>query len=321
MSPSPTPGPLRTGIGRVAVAILIMTTVLIGISSAPHAADAAPAIPPPCGALTVADPIPLPDPGTPAGPVLRHLATHLRPVPGESHTGRYTRISLTQNASDTAVDACTTTVLATTTQTMWRDEITDSGWVTGTPRHPVGTPAPPVRTLTYGPGELPGVLPGRAPTDPELLAAALNAALNAAVSLADTGAGLTPVMPCECVPAPVPVPASVNLVRGIMDLARWHDTPLRVRQAILIILSDVPGLQLHGAATVAGHTGLLLSLAASTHRYVLLVDALTGVIHATQDVLTDPTLGRNLAVHLPFAVNTVLFGRGNAHHLVATARR
>lgn len=307
--------PMRTGIGRATVVTVLVAAVLLGMSSAPRAADAAPAVPP-CGAPAVADPIPLPGPGAPAGPVLRHLATQLRPVPGESRTGRYTRISLTQNAADTAVDDCVTTVLATTTQTMWRDEITNSGWVTGTPMHTVGTPAPPVRTLTYGPGELPGILPGRAPADPQQLAAALSAA----VSLAAV-ARLAPAMPCGCVPPPVQAAASVDLVRGIIDLARWHDTPLRVRQAILIILSDVPGLRVYGPLTTAGRTGLLLSVAASTHRYVLLVDALTGVIHATQDVLTDPTLGQNLAVHIPYALNTVLFGHGTTNHLFTAARR
>lgn len=261
-------------------------------SSAPQRPDAA--VPPPCGTLASAPPLPLAQSGVPAAHLLRQLAGRIVAVPADTQTGRYTRISLHQSAASSSIGDCVETVMGTSSQTMWRDEDRDSGVINAVAWHPLTDPAPPARTDRYRPGDLPGTIPGHVPTDPVALSAALDA-----------------VYPGE--------PA--RRVQAIGDLAGHHDTPLAARRAILRVLADVPGLVLNGPVTVGHRTGIAVSVIDGTDRYVLVLDQRSGEIRASEDVLIDPVIGRNLAVHTPYSqTRTIITDRGRSTSPTQPAR-
>jgi hypothetical protein len=287
---------------RTRAAVILLTIAAVsGIAA--HPAGAAPrtaAVPPPCGPLAVHPPIPLPASTTPAAPVLRRLATHLAAEPADTQHGRYTRIGVTMAAADSSIGACVTTVTAHATETRWRDELTDSGKITGVGWYSDPEPAPAPSTTWYGPGELPGVIPGRVPEDPARLAAALDQAYP------PDGDGLAArVRGVLARGGYRQADGTASRVDAIGALAAWHQTPRPARRAILQVLADVPGLTYHGRINLAGRTGIAVSVAARQHtgRYVLLLDESTGQVHAAEYVLTDPVIGSNLAVQVPYSIS------------------
>jgi hypothetical protein len=241
--------------------------------------------PPPCGPLASAPPLPVPATTGPAGPALGALADRITAAPGDTQTGRYTRISVTMTAADSSIGDCATTITEAATETRWRDETTDSGRVTGTPWHPASDPAPATVTTWYRPGEFPGILPGPVPADPAQLAAEVQQ------QAAD--------------------PA--GQVHEVGQIAQYHDTPLAVRQAILRVLADIPGMQWRGPLTLSGRRAIAVSIAGETGTQVLAVDAITGEIIAAEQALTDPVVGRNLGVTVPYSLSrTFITDRGRS---------
>ncbi|RSM64025.1 hypothetical protein DMB66_21165 [Actinoplanes sp. ATCC 53533] len=299
-------GTARRAVTNTRAAIIVLTIAAVsGIDAHPagaatHTAD----VPPPCGPLAIHQPIPLPASTTPAAPTLRRLATHLTAEAADTQRGRYTRIGVTMTAADSSIGDCVTTVTRHATETRWRDELADSGTITGVGWYSDPEPAPAPSTAWYGPGELPGVLPGRVPADPTRLAAALDQAyppdgdeLAARVRavLARTGYQQA-------------ADGTASRVDAIGALAAWHQTPRPARRAILQVLADVPGLTYHGRINLAGQAGIAVSVAARQHttRYVLLLDEATGQVHAAEYVLTDPVIGRNLAVQVPYSMSRIV---------------
>jgi hypothetical protein len=283
----------------LASASLALATVL---TVTPIQASAA-AVPPPCGPLAVHQPLPLPAGTTPAAPILRRLAMHLAAEPADTQRGRYTRIRVTMTAADSSIGDCVTTVTRYATETRWRDELTDSGKVTGTGWYSDPAPVPAPGTTWYGPGELPGVIPGRVPADPARLAAALDQAYppdtdelaaRAHAVLARAGSRRAD--------------GTASRVDAVGALAAWHQTPRAARRAILQVLADVPGLTYHGRTRLAGRTTVAVSITArqDTTRYVLLLDEATGQVRAAEQVLTDPAIGRNLGVQVPYSISRVV---------------
>lgn len=175
--------------------------------------------------------------------------------------------------------------------------------ITGTPWYTAPEPAPEALTTWYRPGELTGVLPGYAPSDPAELAAALDQAyppetdrLAAEVRAVATLAGVQATA------------GTAARIGAIGHLSVWHHTLLPVREAIPLVLANVPGLTYHGQTTVAGWAGIAVSVPArqNTARYVLLLDAATGQVRASEEVLTDPVIGTNLAVRVPYSLSRTL---------------
>ena len=300
------PRRIRRRVTSAAAAATVLATALTAIP----AADAA-VIPAPCAALAVAPPIALPATTAPAAAVLRRLAGNLTTVPADFQTGRYTKLSLRMSAADSSIGDCMTTETDVAAETRWRDETTDSGRITGTPWHPAADVAPEPVATWYRPGELPGVLPGRVPTDPARLAAALDAAYppDTLTARAHRHARALPVG-IRRTPA-----GTAHRVEAVADLVTWHDTPPAARRAILLVLAAVPGLLSHGTVTVDGRTGIAVSIADATITQVLIIDAASGEIVATEHVLTDPLIGRNLAVTVPYSLSRdVITGRGRTNH-------
>jgi hypothetical protein len=264
---------------------------------APLPSGQAPSAPPPCGPLFTTAPIPVPAGSVPAGAVLRAMASRIVAVPADKQTGRYTVLVKRMAAEDSTIGDCVETVTDTGTDTMWRDENANSGATYGVAMHRATEPAPPAQFSRYGPGQLRGVIPGRAPADPARLAALLDARY-----------------PGE--------PA--RRVQGVGELAAFHDTPLRVRRAILLVLAQVHGLRLHQPVTVDGRTGIAVTVEITQNRFVLVINPASGEIIATERVLLDPVIGRNLGVTVPYSESlTVITGRGRtavAGILPATGR-
>jgi hypothetical protein len=292
----------RAVTGRRAAIVLLAIAAVSGASMQP--AGAAPRVaadvPAPCGPLAVHQPIPLPASSTPAAPILRRLANHVAAEPADTQHGPYTRIRVRMTAADSSIGDCVTTVTAHATETRWRDELANSGAITGTGWYSDPDPAPAPSTTWYGPGELAGVIPGRVPADPARLAAALDQAYppdtdqqTLRVRAALAGAGIRQTA------------GTASRVDAVGALAAWHQTPGPARRAILLVLADVPGLTYHGRVRVAGFTGIAVSVAArnNTNRYVLLLDETTGQIRAAENVLTDPVIGRNLGVQVPYSLS------------------
>jgi hypothetical protein len=276
----------RAAAGIAVVAAILATTAPAQASTSTSTRTGAlAAVPPPCGPLASAPPLPVPATTAPAGPALRALADRIASAPGDTQTGRYTRIGMTMTAADSSIGDCAITITAAATETRWRDETTDSGRVTGVPWHPASSSAPAMVTTWYRQGEFPGILPGRAPADPAQLAAEVQ-------QRAADPAGQ---------------------VHEIGDIAQYHDTPLGVRQAILRVLADIPGVHWRGPLTVAGHRTVVVSIAGETGTQVLAVDATTGEIIAAEQVLTDPVVGRNLGVTVPYSLSrTMIIDRGRS---------
>jgi hypothetical protein len=292
----------RAVASRRAAVILLAIATLSGVTM--HPAGAAPRtaadVPPPCGPLAVHEPIPLPASTTAAAPVMRRLANHIAAEPADTQRGRYTRIGVTMTGADSSIGDCVTTVTGHATETRWRDELANSGKVTGTGWYSDPDPVPAPFTTWYGPGELPGVVPGRVPADPARLAAELDQAYPP-----DTDQQATLVKAALALAGDQRADGTASRVDAVGALAAWHQTSRPARRAILLVLADVPDLAYHGRVSVAGWTGIAVSVAArnNTNRYVLLLDEATGQVRAAENVLTDPVIGRNLGVQVPYSLS------------------
>lgn len=289
--------------GRTRRATVILLAIAAVSSVTMHPASAAPRatdVPPPCGPLAVHQPIPLPASTTAAAPILRRLANHVAAEPADTQRGQYTRIGVTMTAADSSIGDCVTTVTGHATETRWRDELANSGKVTGTGWYSDTNPAPAPFTTWYGPGELPGVVPGRVPTDPARLAAELDLAYPP-----DTDQQATRVSAALARAGYQQADGTASRVDAVGALAAWHQTSRPARRAILLVLADVPDVIYHGRVSVAGWTGIAVSVAArnNTNRYVLLLDEATGQVRAAENVLTDPVIGRNLGVQVPYSLS------------------
>lgn len=303
------------------VAAALTAAVLLSICGAPRAALAAaaepgppappgvPDVPPPCGPLASASPIPLPATSVPAGPVLRRLAAHLGAEPADTQHGRYTQIRVKIAAADSSIGDCTTTVLARVVEERVRDEDRSSGRITGTPWYADPDQPAPLVTTWYRAGELTGVLPGRVPTNPGRLGPALDEAVPPDTDALVAGT-LTPGtiafadrLDAYLAQAGFGAEAgTASRVDAVGRLIGWHHTNKAARQAILTVLADVPELRSHGRVTVDGVAGIAVSIPNRQHtsRLVLIIDAHSGQVRASEEVLTDPVIGRNLAVRVPF---------------------
>ncbi|WP_125809622.1 hypothetical protein [Actinoplanes sp. ATCC 53533] len=297
ITPRPAPTPRHGFTATAAILAVLALAAPSTPATAGHNTEAD--VPPPCGPLAVNQPIQLPAGTTAAGPILRRLAAHLRAEPADTQNGRYTHVAVTVTAADSSIGDCVTTETRHAAEQRWRDERANSGRITGTPWYSNPGPAPEMVTTWYRPGDLPGLLPGYAPSDPAVLAAALDEAyppdtdrLAAKVRAVTARAGIRATA------------GAASRVEAIGALTAWHHTPLPVRRAILRVLADVPGLTYHPRVTLAGWTGIAVSVPArqNTVRHVLLLDAATGQVRGAEYVLTDPTIGRNLAVEVPYSI-------------------
>ena len=300
------------------LAALAALTLAAPATAAAPRPDAAADVPPQCGPLTVNQPIELPAGTTAAGPILRRLAANLRAEPADTRSGRYTRITVSMTAADTSIGDCVTTGTRRAAEQRWRDERADSGRITGTPWYSEPEPAPKAVTTWYRPGELTGLLPGFAPSDPAALAAALDQAYPP-----DTDRLANQARAVAALARVRETAGTAARVEAIGQLAAWHHTPLSVRRAALLVVADVPGLTYHGRTTLAGLTGIAVSVPArqNTTRYVLLLDAATGQVRATEDVLTDPVIGANLAVQVPYSLSRTLLAPQDRTNRAVPARR
>jgi hypothetical protein len=290
---------------RRATAATIATVMAGALAGTALPASAGPAdqVPPPCGPLAVNPPLALPAGRSPAAPVLRRLAANPATEPGDAQTGRYTRLTLTMAAADSTIGDCVSTTTAYATERRWRDERANSGRITGTPWHPDPAHPPATDTTWYGRGELRGTIPGRVPADPVRLAALLDQAYPP-----DTEAHAHRTRNLAQRAGAPPAAGTARRVLAVGDLVAWHHTNRPARQAVLTVLAGVADLHYRGRVTLAGRTGIAVSVADGASTHVLLIDAATGQIRVVEEVLTDPVIGRNLGVQVPYSLARTVMG-------------
>ncbi len=247
-----------------------------------------------------------PDQALPARRLLRRLANRLRPMPSDTHTGRFAYARLRMQAADSTFEGpCVVTVTAHADEQRWRAD-DSSGQVTGTPWHTEPTHPPAVETTIYRAGELPGVVAGPVPTDPATLAAALDAAYPP-VDVA--AAQVRPLRAAENV-RQVRHTGAAARVRAVADLNGWHYTNQAARRAVLLVLADVHRLVYRG--TAAGYPGsIAVTVDSGDWRDVLVLDPRTGAVLAYEQVLLRN--GQQLGVRTPYMnARTVYASRGRS---------
>jgi len=242
-----------------------------------------------------------------ARPLLRRLASRLRPQPSDAEVGRFAFARLEMKAADSTFEGpCVVTVMAHADEQRWRAD-DGSGQVTGTPWHTDPTDPPAVETTVYRAGELRGVVPGPVPTDPAALAAALDSAYPPVDITA--AAQVRPLRAAENV-RQIRHTGTAARVRAIAELNAWHYTNKAARRAVLLVLADVHRLVYRGS--VAGYPGAIaVSVDTADWRDVLVLDPRTGAVLAYEQVLLRN--GQQLGVRTPYMnARTVYTGCGRS---------